>query len=161
FAAGRQAAGESCRMIFGVVRLEDALGAVAAHSHRLPDRVLKKGSVLDEAMIASLRAAGRSEIIAARFEPGDVAENEAADGLARALDTAGLTRGRAATGRVNMHAEAPGLLRVAAAKIDRINLVHEALTVGTLPDYAVVGARDMVATIKVIPFAVPGDVLEK
>jgi molybdenum cofactor cytidylyltransferase len=147
-------------VIFGEVPLEQAIGAVLAHSHRLPDRVLKKGSVLDEAMVGSLRNAGRSNIIAARFEPGDVAENEAADRLARALDAPGLTRGRAATGRVNVHAEAAGLLRVDAGKIDRINLVHEALTVGTLPDYAVVGARDMVATIKVIPFAVPGAVLE-
>jgi molybdenum cofactor cytidylyltransferase len=52
------------------------------------------------------------------------------------------------------------LLRVDAAKIDRINAVDESLTVGTLPDYAVVAARDMVATIKVIPFAVPGALLE-
>jgi molybdenum cofactor cytidylyltransferase len=147
-------------MIFGTLALEEAIGAVLAHSHRLPDRVLKKGSVLDEAMVASLRNAGRSDIIAARFEPGDVAENEAADRLARALDAPGLTRGWAATGRVNLHAGTAGLLRVNAGKIDRINLVHEALTVGTLPDYAMVGARDMVATIKVIPFAVPGAVLE-
>ena len=45
--------------------------------------------------------------------------------------------------------------------IDAINAVDESLTVGTLPDYAPVAAREMVATIKVIPFAVPGAVLAR
>ncbi len=148
-------------MIFGALRLDDALGAILAHSHRLPDRLLRKGSVLDEAALAALRAAGRTEVIAARLELGDVAENEAAGRLAAALQTPGLSAGRAGTGRVNLHAGAAGLLRVDAARIDGINLLHEALTVATLPDYAVVAPRDMVATIKVIPFAVPGAVLDR
>ena len=61
---------------------------MVAHSHRLPDRVLKKGAVLDEAAIAALREAGHTRVVAARFEPGDVAENEAADRLAVVLDRA-------------------------------------------------------------------------
>jgi molybdenum cofactor cytidylyltransferase len=40
--------------------------------------------------------------------------------------------------------------------IDRLNSIDEALTIGTLPDYAVVAPKDLVATIKIIPFAVPG-----
>ncbi len=148
-------------MIFGEFALEDALGTVLAHSHRLPDRMLRKGSVLDAAALASLRAAGRSGVIAARLEPGDVGENEAAGRLAAALHAPGLAAGRAGTGRVNLHAETAGLLRVDAARVDGINLLHEALTVATLPDFSVVAARDMVATIKVIPFAVPGAVLDR
>ena len=146
-------------MIFAAFPLAEALGCVLAHSHRLPDRMLRKGLVLDEAAIAALRAAGRSEVIAARLEPGDVAENEAAIRLAAALGAPGLAPGRAGTGRVNLHAETSGLLRVDAARVDAVNLLHEALTVATLPDCSVVAARDMVATIKVIPFAVPGAVL--
>jgi len=148
-------------VIFASFRLDDAVGAVLAHSHRLPDRMLRKGLVLDEAAISALRAAGRTDVIAARLEPGDVAENEAAGRLADALGAPGLAAGRAGTGRVNLHAETPGLLRVDAARIDFFNLQHEALTVATLPDCSVVAARDMVATIKVIPFAVPGGVLER
>ncbi len=33
------------------------------------------------------------------------------------------------------------------------------MTIGTLPDYAVVAPKDLIATIKIIPFAVPGSVL--
>lgn len=131
-----------------------------AHTTRLPERVIRKGSVLDEAALAALRAAGQAEVIAARLDPGDVPEDVCADRLAAPFAGPLLARSRAATGRVNVAAEAPGLLRVAAEKIDRINAVDESLTVGTLPDYAVVAARDMVATIKVIPFAVAGALLD-
>ncbi|MDQ2802168.1 MAG: molybdopterin-binding/glycosyltransferase family 2 protein, partial [Pseudomonadota bacterium] len=115
--------------------------------------------VLDEAAIAALREAGRTEVIAARLEPGDVPEDLAAERLAELLASPLLARSRAATGRVNLAAEAPGLLRVDAAKVNRINAVDEALTLGTLPDVSVVAAKDLVATIKVIPFAVPGALL--
>jgi len=147
-------------MIFAAFPLDEALSAIAAHSHRLPGRVLKKGAVLDEAAIAALREAGRTEVVAARLEAGDIAENEAAERLAAALDAPNLTRGRAGTGRVNLHAGVPGLLRVDAAAVDRINACHEGLTLGTLPDANAVAPRDMVATVKVIPFAVPGAVLD-
>ena len=147
-------------MRFGPTPLAEAKGAILAHTTRLPGRVIRKGSVLDETAIGALREAGRSEVIAARLEPGDVPEDICADRLADPLLGPLLVRSRAATGRVNLSAEAPGLLRVDAAKVDRINAVDESLTVGTLPDYAVVAARDMVATIKVIPFAVPGATLD-
>jgi molybdenum cofactor cytidylyltransferase len=148
-------------MIFGSFPLDRAEGTVIAHSHRLDGRVLKKGTVLDTAAVAALRAAGRAEVIAARLEPGDVGENEAAEILAHAVHGDGLSAGRAGTGRVNLHADVPGLLLVDRAQVDRINLLHESLTFGTLPDASVVAARDMVATIKVIPFSVPGVVLRE
>ncbi|HEX4259584.1 MAG TPA: NTP transferase domain-containing protein, partial [Acetobacteraceae bacterium] len=146
-------------MIFGTLPLGEARGAILAHTQRLPGRVVKKGAVLDDDAIAALRAAGREEVIAARLEPGDVPEDEAADALAEAVTPALLRRSRAATGRVNLIAEASGLLRVDRAAIDRLNGVHESLTIGTLPDATVVAAKDMVATIKVVPFAVPGTTL--
>jgi len=146
-------------MKFGAVPLEEARGAIMAHSQRVGDRMIRKGAVLDDAALAALRAAGRTQVICARLEPGDVPEDIAADRLAAPLVSPLIARTRAATGRVNLAAEAPGLLRVDAAKIDRLNTIDEALTVGTLPDYAVVAKKDLVATIKVIPFSVPGTVL--
>ena len=146
-------------MIFGQVALADALGAVLAHTQRLPGLVLRKGAVLDAAAIEALRGAGIGAVIAARLEPGDVAEDAAAARLANALASPALTATRASTGRVNLIAATPGLLRVERDRLDAVNAVHEALTVGTLPDAASVAAREMVATIKVIPFAVAEGVL--
>ncbi len=141
-------------MIFGPVALADALGAVLAHTQRLSGAVLRKGAVLDAAAVEALRNAGIDAVIAARLEPGDVAEDAAAARLAQALASPMLTASRASTGRVNLVAEMPGLLRVDRDRLDAVNAVDEALTVGTLPDAAPVAAREMVATIKVIPFAV-------
>ncbi len=146
-------------MIFGAVALDEAVGAVLAHTQRLPGLVLKKGAVLDAVSVAALRAAGRDPVIAARLEAGDVAEDAAASALADALMSRGLERSRAGTGRVNLVAGRAGLLRVDALGVDALNRVDEGLTLATLPDWANVSAGEMVATIKVIPFAVPGGAL--
>jgi molybdenum cofactor cytidylyltransferase len=146
-------------MRFGPLPLAEARGAIMAHSLRAGERMIRKGTVLDAEAIEALRAAGRNEVVAAQLDPGDVPEDLAADRLAQCVLSPLLARSRAATGRVNLVAETPGLLLVDAAKIDRLNAIDESLTIGTLPDHAVVAPKDLVATIKVIPFAVPGTVL--
>ncbi|WP_207541051.1 NTP transferase domain-containing protein [Sabulicella rubraurantiaca] len=146
-------------MIFGPTPLEEAEGAVLAHTLRLPGLVLKKGKVLDAAAIAALRAAGHKEVTAARLAPGDVGEDEAASRLADALLSPLIARSRAATGRANLLAEAAGLLVLDVGLIDAVNALDESLTIATLPNYSVVSPKEMLATIKVIPFAVPGAVL--
>ena len=143
-------------MIFGPTALDDAEGAVLVHTHRVPGRVLKKGSILDPEAVAGLRAAGLDPVIAARLEPGDVGEDQAARRVADALLGPGLQPSRAATGRVNLVASEAGLLQVDRTRIDALNAVDEAITAATLPDATPVAAGEMVATIKIIPFALPG-----
>jgi molybdenum cofactor cytidylyltransferase len=146
-------------VIFGPTALAEAEGAVLVHTHRVPGHVLKKGSVLDAAAIAGLRAAGLDPVVAARLEPGDVGEDAAARKIATALLGPGLTATRAATGRVNLVAGCAGLLQADRERIDALNAVDEAVTVATLPDATPVSPGEMVATIKIIPFAVPGAIL--
>ncbi|MGH7067048.1 MAG: NTP transferase domain-containing protein [Acetobacteraceae bacterium] len=146
-------------MIFRSLPLAEAMGAIMGHSLRLSGRMLRKGSILDGDAIAALKEAGHENVVAARLEAGEVPEDLAADRLAEALLTPLIGRSRAATGRVNFLAEVPGLLRVAAVTIERMNLLDEALTLATLPDYAVVAPKEMVATIKIIPFAVAATTL--
>ena len=147
-------------MIFGPVATAEAVGAVLAHTHRLPGRVIKKGSVLDRAAVDALLAANHAHVVAARLEPGDVGEDAAADRLADALRGPHTTRTRASTGRVNLIADTAGLLRLDTPAVDAFNAVDESVTVATLRDCDVVAPGTMLATVKVIPFAVPGTVLE-
>ncbi|MCQ4161350.1 molybdopterin-binding/glycosyltransferase family 2 protein [Roseomonas sp. GC11] len=147
-------------MIFGPTPLDAAQGAVLAHTLRLPGRVLKKGTVLDAGAIEALRAAGKREVVAARLESGDIPEDEAAHRLGEALLGPLLARSRAATGRVNLLADAAGLLVVNEELVHRLNALDESLTLATLPNHTPVTAREMLATVKVIPFAVPGGVLQ-
>jgi len=146
-------------MKFGPVPIETAAGAYLAHSVRLDRGTLKKGRRLGDEDVARLAEAGVAEVVVARLDPGDAHEDVAAARIAAALlgdgATAGLRASAAFTGRVNLFAEAAGVLTVDRARIDRINAVHESVTVATLPPFAAMEARQMAATIKIIPFAAP------
>ncbi len=61
---------------------------------------------------------------------------------------------RAFTGRANFYAEAAGLCVVDRAAVERLNLVDETITLATLEPDAIVKPKEMVATVKIIPFAV-------
>lgn len=148
-------------MKFGAVPIGEAAGAILAHSLMLEGRRLRKGTLLDAADVAALRAAGVDSVTVARLEPGDVGEDDAALLLAEALIGSGMRAGAATTGRVNLHAERPGLFDADAARIDTVNRVDPALTVATLPPHARVDAGEMLATIKIIPFAVPRSALDR
>jgi molybdenum cofactor cytidylyltransferase len=142
-------------MKFGPTRIDDALGAVLAHSVRLDGADLKKGRTLDANDLESLRAAGVIEVLAARYEAGDVPEDEAAARLAQTLKAPGIRVADAFTGRANLFAEAAGVLTVDAAAIDAVNRIDEAITVATLANHAAVDEGQMLATVKVIPFSAP------
>jgi len=145
---------------FGPVAVQEAEGCILAHGLRLADGTLKKGRVLDAGDVARLRAGGHASVIAATLEAGDVPEDEAAERLARALSGPGARVAAPFTGRCNVFATVHGLLTLDAARIDAVNRVHEALTVATLAAPLAVDARQMLATVKVIPFAAPRDALE-
>jgi molybdenum cofactor cytidylyltransferase len=142
-------------MKFGEVPVGDAEGAILAHSLKLGATALKKGRVLSRADLDAIAAAGLTHIVVARLEPGDLREDEAAARIAAAAAGPNITVANAFTGRANLFAEARGLLVFDRDRLDRLNLVDEAVTLGTLPPFAVVEPRQMVATVKIIPFAVP------
>jgi molybdenum cofactor cytidylyltransferase len=141
-------------MKFGAVPVEDAEGGIAVHSIRKGDLVLKKGTVIGKPEIAALQAAEIADIVVARLEPSDVAEDEAAAEIASAVAGEGLRVDRAFTGRANLFSEQAGVLVVDNAAIDRLNQVDEAITLATLPAYKPIVAGEMIATVKIIPFAV-------
>jgi len=140
---------------FGRIALEAGEGAILAHSVRGPGLTLKKGEVIQPAHIAALAEAGIGGIVAARLEPGDVVENVAAQRLAERVGGLNVKLEQPFTGRCNLMAAADGLLVVDAATVDAINLVDESITVATLTPMRPVVAGEMIATVKIIPFAVP------
>ena len=147
-------------MRFGRVGVAGAAGTVLAHSMRVGGRTFRKGRVLSAADVGLLEREGCDAVVGARFDPGDVAEDEAAQAAAQALAGGGVRVGAPFTGRCNVFAALDGLFLVRAPDIDRFNAVDEALTVATLPAPRAVREGEMLATVKVIPFAVPGGVLD-
>jgi len=147
-------------VIFGRVPLADARGAILAHNLKTADRVVRKGALLDTAACELLRAAGYDDVMVLKLEPGDVPEGEAATRLGQLLLNSNLRTSKDVHGRVNLFAETDGLLRLDIDKIVRLNRIDEAITLATLPDRSVLAKGDMIATLKIIPFAVSGTAME-
>ena len=147
-------------MIFASIAVDQAEGAVAAHSIRLSDHKIKKGQIISAHDIAVLQHHQIAQVMIARLEQGDVGENEAAERLAQALAGSGVRHEGPATGRSNLFAMHDGVLRVNANQIDAVNQVDEAVTVATLPNWRKVQHGEMIGTVKIIPFAVPRAVLD-
>jgi molybdenum cofactor cytidylyltransferase len=145
-------------MRFGPVPLEQAEGAILAHSVALPDGRLRKGCRLGSMEIARLRATGHSEVIAARLDPTDLHEDAAALAIAQALvpdpEAAGLDLRPVGTGRVNLHARSAGIVEVLADRVDALNAVDPMLTLATVPRWQRLAVGEMAATVKVIAYGV-------
>ena len=154
-------------MIFGPTALGEAEGAILAHSLAVGRVRFKKGRVLSAADLEVLREAGMEHVTAARLEAEDLHEDAAAAALARAIvgedegEGEALSLSAAFTGRSNVIVGRRGVLLVDRARLDALNLVDEAVTLATLPPYDLVEPRQMAATVKIIPFAVPRDTLER
>jgi len=143
-------------MKFGPASPMEAMGGVTVHTLRQGALVLKKGTTIGHAEVEALARAGVREIVVVRLEDGDVSEDAAAAGIARAVAGEGVHVERAFTGRANLFAGHAGVLVVDRAKVDRINGVDEAITFATLAAYKPVVEGEMIATVKLIPFGVEG-----
>ena len=142
-------------MRFGDTPIDEAAGAILAHSWRASGVNFSKGRVLSDEDVEKLKAAGVLSIVAARLDPDDIHEDQAAQTIAKALAGEGIEITAPFTGRCNHFAREAGLAVVDHTRIDELNELHESVTVATLPPFARVESRQMVATVKIIPYAAP------
>jgi molybdenum cofactor cytidylyltransferase len=148
-------------MKFGPASPADALGGVTVHTLRQGSLVLKKGTTIGSAEVEALNKAGVKEIVVVRLEDGDVSEDVAAGGIARAIAGEGVDVERAFTGRSNLFAAQAGVLVVDREAVDNINRVDEAITFATLPAFKAVVVGEMIATVKIVPFGIAADLCDR
>ena len=143
-------------MRFGPVPVAEAEGAILAHSLPLAVGRLRKGVVLSAGHVAQMQAEGIAQVTVARLEPGDVHEDEAAHRLAEACvqDDQPIHLSAAFTGRVNVIADAPGVVRLEAEAIRAANAVDPMITIATVPEHHQIHQGGMIATVKIISYAV-------
>ena len=146
-------------MKFGKVPVNEAKGGILAHSTRLSGRMLKKGRLLTDDDIALFTKEGISQITVARIEPNDIPENEAATLITKILAGKNVEATNAFTGRCNLISTKNGLLLLDTEKLNTINLIDESVTIATSEQYKLTAAGQLVATIKIIPFAITQTVL--
>lgn len=146
-------------MIFGTLPTAEAEGAILAHSQLVGTTRWSKGRILSAADIAAATAAGIASLTVARLAASDIAEDTAAVALAAALAGVGVTALPAAHGRANLAARHAGIVAIDPAAVAAINAIDEALTLATLAPGARVAAGEIVATVKVIRYAVAAEAL--
>lgn len=147
-------------MKFGRLPLDEADGAILAHGLTAGDRRLKKGHRLSGQDLEDLRSAGHLSVLAAALEEGDVVEDDAAQALAVTMQGKGARAAAPFTGRCNIYSEHAGVVEFSRAAIDRVNGLDEGITVATVEDYQAVDRGQMLATVKIIPFAVQQQTLQ-
>lgn len=143
-------------MRFGPVSLEESEGQILAQnvSDENGRRILRKGRPLDPPALKLLKELGYETVFVAHLDEGDVHENEAAERIARITAGKGVERSAAHVGRVNVTATELGVVRVDVESLLHLNETG-GVTVATLPTHAVVRPGERVATVKVIPYAIP------
>lgn len=146
-------------MKFGRIPVAECEGAILAGSIQILGKKWKKGRVLNRFDVEVLLSEDVDTVVAARLDDNDVDEDAAAQAIARVICGEGLEIRRAATGRCNLYATRRGLLQLCPERIHAINAVDEAFTVATLPNYSTVFAGKLVASVKIIPFAVSREML--
>ena len=150
-------------MRFGDLPLAEAEGAILAHSVRAGKLAFRKGRRLSRGRPRGARGGGR-----ALGDRGPARARGRPRGRGRAADRGG--RGRRRHLRVDKPFTGPGQpvrraggrgARSMRARIDRLNRIDEAVTIATLPAFAPVEPKQMVATVKIIPFGVARPLVEQ
>ena len=147
-------------MIFSEVAIDAATGGILAHSRTVGRQRWAKGRILTTADVAAALTAGIATLTIARPGPGDVGEDAAATALGAALTGAGAAALAPTHGRVNIAASVAGICAIDPAMVAAVNAITEALTLAVVRHGSRVAPGDIIATIKVIPYAVPSIALD-
>jgi molybdenum cofactor cytidylyltransferase len=148
---------------FGDTPISQVKGTILAHSLALANTRLKKGRVLTDRDVEILLTEGVESAVTAKLEDGDLDEDTAAAAVAHAIapdeGVSGILVAAPFAGRVNLYAARQGLFVFPKLMVDTVNSVDEAVTLATLPDNTWVRERQMIGTVKVIPYGVAGQMV--
>ncbi len=148
-------------MKFGEIPVSEAEGSYLAHSIKTSVGKVRKGQLLDTALVRQLMSDAVQSVVVAQLDADDVHEDEAALQLATALVGEGIRLGKASTGRVNLHALVDGVCDFDRDMIDQANQVDEGITIATVLPSMSVGKSRLLATVKIIPYAVSRESLQR
>lgn len=150
-------------MRFRRVPLAEAEGHILGHNvSEGGRRLLRKGGRLSAADVARLAEAGLTSVYVAEISPDDVNEDAAAERIASALvgQSRGLSSKPLGTGRVALRAAERGVVHVSLDGVVALSSVP-GVTLATAPAFSVAERGGLVATLKIIPFALPSASVER
>ncbi|MGH1406687.1 MAG: molybdopterin-binding protein [Rhodomicrobiaceae bacterium] len=142
-------------MKFDEMKLQDAEGGILAYSLSYKNGRAKKGQIVDLDLINKLYFEGIRTVHVAKPDHQDLGEDFVAYEIANLLCGENCKITKASTGRANIYSDADGLATLDVNLLNELNFIDERLTVATCKPSHKVLKGEVVATIKVIPFALP------
>jgi len=133
---------------------KETIGLILAHSCRLKNQKISKGTLLDSKIVNSLINEKVSQILCAIPNESDLHENEAANLIANAIDKKKAFSDIASTGRVNFKSSSLGIVRYDRSIIKELNLIDESIAFSIVQHNQLLAPNDLIATLKIIPFFV-------
>jgi hypothetical protein len=150
------------------IKTQDAAGLILAHdiTRIIPGEgsrnevAFAKGHVVREEDIPELLKVGKEHLFVWSDEPGMVHENDAAEALYRLAAGEHMHGTPVREGKIEIIADADGLLRVDRAALAALNASGEVM-MATRHDMTPVRKGDKLAGTRAIPLAVPGALLDE
>lgn len=139
-----------------ILPTEQAIGLIARHniSDERGHKLVAKGRRLDAGDITRLREHGIDTIAVVRLEADDMDENQAADVVATRIAGAAIRVRPAHHGRADVQATQAGMLMVDEVALQAWHTIA-GVTIATRLRHTAVTPGQRVATVKILPFALP------
>jgi molybdenum cofactor synthesis domain-containing protein len=148
------------------IRTEDAVGHVLCHDITqiikgvTKDAVFRKGHVVTPEDIPLLLSVGKENLYVWEKTEGMLHEDEAAESLRKICQGSYMRATSPKEGKIELIAEADGLLKIAASKLNRINALGE-IAIASRHGNTVVHKGDKLAGMRVIPLIIDEDKMKQ
>jgi hypothetical protein len=153
--------------MYKTLKIEDAVGKVLAHDitevrpGEFKGRAFKKGHTIRVQDLCHFQRLGKHHIYVLDLPEGYLHENDAAIAMADAFCGPGVTRqGEPKEGKVNLVAAQPGLLKVDAQALTRINLLGDVMCASRHTN-TTVAQDEIVAGTRAIPLTVKKNLVDQ
>ena len=149
-----------------VIPVQEAVGLPLAHDiteivpgkHKGP--AFRRGHVIRPEDVSKLLDVGKAHIYVMELERDELHEEDAAKRLAKAAAGPNIRLTEPVEGKVSLVAEAPGLLKIDEARLDRFNALGE-LMLATLTTDRYVTKGEVIAGTRTIPVVVKEELVKQ
>ena len=148
-------------MYFGDINVKDSLDCILAHTIVINKKKFSKGTIITEIDKNYFINNKIRTIVCAKLDKNDFHEDKAANIIAETFHNNSIATEKAYTGRANILANKSGLLVIDEEKIRKFNKISDDITIATLNNNSTVKKGEMIATIKIISFAVKDSFIKK
>ena len=140
-------------MQFGSIKLDKAKGSILAHSIKLKNLNISKGTIITQEHLNELVKNNINSIVCAKLNNNDVEENIAATLISKSFSHKSLKFSKSKTGRINIFSKYDGLLNYSVNSLIKFNLVDEGIALALLAQNSLVKEKQLIGTLKIIPYS--------